>query len=93
MVNSKIIMAVAGSGKTYHIAKHIDPLKKNLLITYTRQNVKNLRKEIIKRHQVVPKNTQILTFSSFVYRWLLKPFEPILKTSKRREYYNRGRRN
>lgn len=82
MVNSKIILAVAGSGKTYHIAKHIDPLKKNLLITYTRQNVSNLRKEIIKRHKEVPKNTQILTFSSFVYRWLLKPFEPILKYLK-----------
>lgn len=79
MANSTIVLATAGSGKTYYIAQQLDPNKKNLVITFTNQNVKNLEKEIIKHHHKIPKNTKILTFSSFTYRWLLKPFEPILK--------------
>lgn len=73
------MLAAAGSGKTYYIANHINPNQKNLVITYTKQNVANLKREIKKIHGEVPKNTQVLTFSSFLYRWLLKPFEPILE--------------
>lgn len=83
MANSTIMLAAAGSGKTYYIANHLDPFKKNLIITFTNQNVKNLEREIIKKHGKVPKNTKVLTFSSFTYRWLLKPFEPILKIGNR----------
>lgn len=72
------MLAVAGSGKTRYIANHLNPTSKNLVITYTRQNVSNLKKEIHNIHGEIPKNTQVLTFASFVYRWLLKPFEPIL---------------
>lgn len=79
MVNSTVILAAAGSGKTHYIANHLDSHKKNLVITFTNQNVKNLEREIIKKHGEVPKNTRVLTFSSFTYRWLLKPFEPIIK--------------
>ncbi|TBL78454.1 AAA family ATPase [Paenibacillus thalictri] len=78
MARSTIMLAVAGSGKTYCIANHLNPTLKNLVITYTKQNVANLKREIKNIHGEVPNNTQILTFTSFVYRWLLKPFEPIL---------------
>ena len=78
MANSKIILAAAGSGKTYYIANHLDSNKNNLVITFTRQNVSNLKNEILKSHNKIPTNTQVITFSSFIYRWLLKPFEPIL---------------
>jgi len=77
------MLAAAGSGKTYYIANHLNPKHKNLVITYTKQNVANLKREIKIIHGEVPKNTQVLTFSSFVYRWLLKPFEPILEFGKR----------
>lgn len=79
MDRSTIILAAAGSGKTYYIANHLNSTQKNLIITYTKQNVANLKSEVTKIHGEIPKNTQVLTFSSFVYRWLLKPFEPILK--------------
>lgn len=80
MDNSKIMLATAGSGKTYYIANHLNPALRNLIITYTKQNVTNIKNEIKKKHHgIIPHNTQVLTFSSFVYRWLLKPFEPILQ--------------
>ncbi|MDQ7861131.1 hypothetical protein RCO48_09045 [Peribacillus frigoritolerans] len=79
MAHSTIMLAAAGSGKTYYIANHLNPTQRNLVITYTKQNVANLKREIKNIHGEVPKNTQVLTFSSFVYRWLLKPFEPILE--------------
>lgn len=73
------MLAAAGSGKTYYIANVLNPNQKNLVITYTKQNVANLKREITKVHGRVPKDTQVLTFSSFVFRWLLKPFEPVLE--------------
>ncbi|MGG1878796.1 hypothetical protein ABDI30_14650 [Paenibacillus cisolokensis] len=78
MARSTIMLAVAGSGKTYYIANHLNSGANNLVITYTKQNVANLKREIKKRYGDIPKNTQVLTFTSFLYRWLLKPFEPIL---------------
>lgn len=79
MANSKIILASAGSGKTYYIANHLHEEERNIVITFTNQNVENLRKEIRKRFSYIPEKTEILTFTSFVYRWLIKPFEPILE--------------
>ncbi|MEW5552186.1 hypothetical protein ABGT22_19980 [Peribacillus frigoritolerans] len=83
MAHSTIMLAAAGSGKTYYIANHLNPNEKNLIITYTNQNVANLKREITSVHGEIPKNTQVLTFSSFVYRWLLKPFEPILEVGNK----------
>ena len=31
----KVILAVAGAGKTYHICHKIDPTKKNLILAYS----------------------------------------------------------
>lgn len=78
MVNSKVVLASAGAGKTYHIAENINPDSRNIVVTFTRQNVQNLKNEIWKLHNEIPSNTQVITFSSFVYRWLLKPVEPYL---------------
>ncbi|WP_040206388.1 AAA family ATPase [Neobacillus jeddahensis] len=90
MANSKIILATAGSGKTYCIAKHLNVNKKNLVITFTRQNVSNLKNEIIKRHERIPNGTQVITFSSFIYRWLLKPIEPILEVGEKKGIVTSG---
>ncbi|KMY31421.1 hypothetical protein ACZ11_04000 [Lysinibacillus xylanilyticus] len=90
MANSTIMLAAAGSGKTYYVANHLDPNKKNLVITYTNQNVANLQKEIIKKFGEIPINTKVITFSSFIYRWLLKPLEPILKIGNHEGFITTG---
>lgn len=90
MAHSKIMLAVAGSGKTHYIAKQLNPAANNLVITYTRQNVDNLKKEIKKVNGGLPKNTYVLTFSSFLYRWLLKPFEPVLTIGNKTAFITSG---
>lgn len=90
MAHSTIMLAAAGSGKTYHIANYLNPAQKNLIITYTRQNVANLKREIKIIHGEIPNNTQVLTFTSFIYRWLLKPIEPILNIGDRTAIITNG---
>lgn len=72
----RIILAVAGSGKTYHICHTIDPLKRNLILAFTHENVFNIQKELIDAFGVIPKLTTVSTFDSFVYHNLILPYEP-----------------
>lgn len=72
----KVILAVAGAGKTYHICHRIDPTKKNLIIAYTHENIHNFQKELCDAHGCVPELTTIMTFDAFVYHNLILPYEP-----------------
>ena len=78
-MDKKIVLATAGAGKTYYIANHFRDNERVLLISYTRANVENIRREIEKRYDgKVPKNITVSTFDSFVYNFLLRPMEPLL---------------
>ena len=44
-MDKRIILAVAGSGKTYKLGHDIDETKRNIVLAYTNQNIKNIRKE------------------------------------------------
>ena len=72
----RVILAVAGAGKTYHICHEIQPNKKNLILAYTHENIHNIKRELISAHGYLPELTNIMTFDSFVYRYLILPFEP-----------------
>ena len=83
----QVILAVAGAGKTYHICTSINPNKKNLIIAYTHTNINNIINELRKKFGRVPELTTIMTFDSFVYRYLVKPYEPtILKYFSKEEF-------
>lgn len=75
-MDKQIILAVAGAGKTYHICHSIDPMKKNLILAYTNENIHNIEKELCDAYKGVPKLTTVMTFDSFVYRHLICPYEP-----------------
>lgn len=77
-MDSKIVLAVAGSGKTYYIANSFDENNRVLLLSFTNRNTENIKQEIIKRFQKVPEEVKIHTFDSFVYNFLIRPFEPML---------------
>ena len=66
----KVILAVAGAGKTYHICHAIDPTKKNLILAYTHENIHNIQKELCDAHGCVPELTTVMTFHAFVYHML-----------------------
>ena len=78
-MDKKIILAVAGAGKTYKIGHEIDEKKRNIILAYTNQNIKNIKKEVSDMYNgSIPRNTQILTFDSFLYRYFIRPYEKLI---------------
>ena len=77
----KIIFAVAGAGKTFTICKILDTNKRNLILTYTNENVSNIVKELNKHGKYDAANVKVMTFDSFKYRYILKPYEPLILDS------------
>ena len=72
----RVILAVAGAGKTYHICHAVDQGKRNLILAFTRENVANIQRELIDAFGTIPELTTISTFDSFVYHNLILPYEP-----------------
>lgn len=72
----RVILAVAGAGKTYHICHEINPAKKNLIIAYTHENIHNIQKELYDAYGCVPGLTTVMTFDAFVYHNVILPYEP-----------------
>lgn len=72
----KVVLAVAGAGKTTWLGKQVDPQKRNVLITYTNENVKNIEKSVRNENNgQIPPNTQIMTYTKFVFYWMIQPFQ------------------
>ena len=72
----RVILAVAGAGKTYHICHTIDPDKRNLILAFTHENIYNIQKELCDAYGHIPEQTTVSTFDSFVYHQLILPYEP-----------------
>lgn len=84
-MDKRIVLAVAGSGKTYYIANDFKEGERVILISFTNSNVDNIRKEVRKRFNgIIPENVKIITFDKFIYNILLKPLEPISLFPKNR---------
>jgi len=72
-VDHRVILAVAGSGKTTRIVNSIDPSKSNLVLTYTDNNFRNLRNRIVGQFDGIPDSTRVYTYFSFLYSFCLRP--------------------
>ena len=87
----RVILAVAGAGKTYYICHNIKKDKKNLILAYTHENIKNIRKELINAFGCIPELTTVITFDAFVYRYLILPYEPsILRFFQKNNFKTKG---
>jgi DNA helicase-2/ATP-dependent DNA helicase PcrA len=73
-MDKRVILAVAGSGKTYHIVEQLNETKRFLIITYTISNTENLRNEIINKFGYIPTNIKIKSYFTFLYSFCFKPF-------------------
>lgn len=76
---AKIILAVAGSGKTYALSRLVSRDKKTLIIAFTHQNIRNILDELAKSWKErfgcpVPDTVQVMTFDAFVYRYFVSPY-------------------
>ncbi|MGI6758707.1 MAG: AAA family ATPase [Bacilli bacterium] len=78
-MDKRVILAVAGAGKTYKICNHLDENKSNLIIAFTHRNVRNIIEELVKRFGYVPKYTYIKTFDSFLLSHFIKPYFSLVK--------------
>lgn len=74
-MDKKLILAVAGAGKTTKIVNGLNETKRSLVITYTDANCENLRKKIVKKFNGVwPNNIVLMTYFRFLYNFCYKPF-------------------
>lgn len=73
-MDKRLILAVAGSGKTSLIVENLNLEKRFMLVTYTQNNYHNLRQKVIKKFGYLPENIRILTYETFLYRFCVKPF-------------------
>lgn len=71
----RVVLAVAGAGKTYHICHETQLDKKNLIIAFTHVNIKNIQNEILKTYGKIPELTKSMTFDAFVYHMIIRPYE------------------
>lgn len=73
-MDKRVILAVAGSGKTFYLVDQLNETKRVLIITYTISNTENLRLAIIKKFGYIPNNVKIKSFYTFLYSFCYKPF-------------------
>ena len=73
-MDKRVILAVAGSGKTTYITNQLDLSKRALLVTYTRNNTRNLKDMIVEKFGYYPSNITIFTYFNFLYSFCFKPF-------------------
>lgn len=73
-MDKRVMFAVAGSGKTTYLINQLNETDNFLLVTYTNNNVHNLRMGIIKKFGYFPTNIKLLSYYSFLYGFCFKPF-------------------
>lgn len=72
-MDKKLILAVAGSGKTTYLINRLSTERRALIITYTRTNHCNLQNAIFKRFGSHPKNIHLFTYYTFIYSFCYRP--------------------
>ncbi|MDX9925508.1 MAG: hypothetical protein RBS48_12160, partial [Ignavibacteriaceae bacterium] len=73
-MDRKLILAVAGSGKTSFIVDELSLEKRALIITYTNNNTRNLKESIIDKFGFFPENIDLFSFYKFLYSFCFRPF-------------------
>lgn len=73
-MDKRVIFAVAGSGKTTYLINQLNKTERFLLVTYTNNNVLNLRTGILEKFGYFPNNIKLYSYYSFLYNICYKPF-------------------
>ena len=73
-MDNRVILAVAGSGKTSHIIDSLRATGRSLVVTYTENNYKNLHYRITAEYGCIPDHIRLHTYFSFLYSFCLRPF-------------------
>ena len=73
-MDKRLILAVAGSGKTTYIVDALDLSARSLIVTYTQNNLKGMRLKIIEKFGFFPENLRLCTYFDFLYAFCFRPF-------------------
>jgi hypothetical protein len=68
------MLAVAGAGKTTYLINKLNLDSRFLIVTYTKNNLANLRKAIIRKFGYEPNNITLFSYFEFLLRVCYKPF-------------------
>lgn len=76
-MNNKVIIASAGSGKTYQLINEIkaNPSKKILVATYTLSNREEIYNRLCQELEYIPRNINIKTWYSFLLQDCARPYQ------------------
>ncbi|WP_237673563.1 AAA family ATPase [Vreelandella profundi] len=72
-MDKRVMLAVAGSGKTSLLIGRLSLDRRALVVTYTENNYAHLRESIIKRFGHVPKNITLLSYFTFLHSFCYRP--------------------
>ena len=74
-MDKKLILAVAGSGKTTHILNDLKPENRSVILTYTNQNLFSIEESLRRNNGgIVPAHVEVRTYFSFLYSFCLRPY-------------------
>lgn len=73
-MDKRLILAVAGSGKTTLLINLLNLEKRFLIVTYTDNNVANIRRCIIKKFGYIPQNITLMSYFQFLIHVCYRPF-------------------
>lgn len=73
-MDKRVVFAVAGSGKTSLVIDSLSLKKRSLIVTYTNNNLANLRNRIINKFGYFPNNITLFSYYTFLYKFCYKPF-------------------
>lgn len=73
-MDKRIILSVAGSGKTKYIIDKLNVEERSLVLTYTNNNFSNIKDRIINKFGCLPSNITVLTYFQFLISFCYKPY-------------------
>lgn len=72
-MDKRVILAVAGSGKSRTIIDKLDENIRALVVTYTDLNTKQLKQRIINKFGYIPNGIKVYSYFSFIYAFCFRP--------------------
>jgi len=73
-MDKRLILAVAGSGKTTYLVNQLDLTRRFLIVTYTNNNVTNISNAIIRKFGYFPNNVKLKSYFQFLISFCFNPF-------------------
>lgn len=72
-MDKRVVFAVAGSGKTSSIIDSLEADSRCLIVTYTDNNTRHLKKRVIEKFEKVPDGIRIYSYFTFLYSFCFRP--------------------